>query len=82
MIDQLSSDPIEHEFNPVESLRQRSDTKTAFQAIRNKLDSVDYFSAIMRYVEEGLIPVLMGYLIEGGEVADALEIVALMMSKK
>ena len=36
----------------------------------------------MQYVEEGLIPVLMGCLSEGAEVADALEIVALMMSKK
>lgn len=30
LIDQLSSNPIENEVNPVESLRQRTDTRTAF----------------------------------------------------
>jgi hypothetical protein len=66
----------------VEALRQRVDTKAAFEAIRSKLDCADYFAAIMRYVEEGLIPVLMGMLRDGVEVAEALEIVACVMSKK
>jgi hypothetical protein len=51
--------------NPIQELKQRTKIKESFEFLRKKFNDSDYFANIVKYIDEGLVSTLMGFLRDG-----------------